>query len=376
VQGALSRVVRSTHGLQFELVSGDAIPSSLRSGWGKHAAEASVSPFAWPAFFDAWCSAFSDDRIGLVVAGWDRDELAFVLPIWHSRDRPSDWETLGAFRADYTEAIARQRPMEAGAAFWRWLERDAACRTAKLARIPADNLLARTVPSSTLARRGRVYRGAINLMRSRRLRYVSTDTQQEHPYADRTLIVQLAERLDARYMRRNMKMLSKAGGDLSYAVIHGARAIAPLLPRFFELHVANFAGTGRTSQFESDRDRAFYQALVEHPELGETIYMDVLRVADRLVAMHLGFQHQGCIYYYKPAFDLELAKASPGKILLAHIFARATQQGVHRVDLLKGLESYKTEWANRSLTTLTSSLVHRDAHDVLRRVGRTLRAPT
>jgi CelD/BcsL family acetyltransferase involved in cellulose biosynthesis len=75
--------------------------------------------------------------------------------------------------------------------------------------------------------------------------------------------------------------------------------------------------------------------------------------------MHLGFQHGGVIYYYKPAFDLEFGKASPGRILLSYMFARAAEQGMQRFELLKGNEAYKSEWTNRCMPTLTSTLTRR-----------------
>jgi CelD/BcsL family acetyltransferase involved in cellulose biosynthesis len=196
-----------------------------------------------------------------------------------------------------------------------------------------------------------------------------TTEQREHPFADAARIGELATRVDAKYMRRNVKMLEKQG-TLRYEILREPSAIRPLLDDFFAMHVRNFAGTGRVSQFASPDDRHFYEYLVALPSLRDVIRMDVLYVADRPVALHLGFEHRGWIYYYKPTFDLDHAKASPGKIMLAHLFARAASDGVERIDLLKGKEPYKDEWANHSRVTGTTNLVERSVTDLVRAARR------
>ena len=94
--------------------------------------------------------------------------------------------------------------------------------------------------------------------------------------------------------------------------------------------------------------------------------LDVLSVGGKPAAMHFGFHHPDAIYWYKPAFDLELSKGSPGRVLLAHLFARADAQGLDRVDLLKGTEDYKTDWANHSRETITSTLIARTPRELVR----------
>jgi CelD/BcsL family acetyltransferase involved in cellulose biosynthesis len=345
-----------------------------RHAWRVWGDRPGVSPFASPAFFDAWCRAFGDERPASVVIGQRGRELALVLPLWHLAGVPRRWESLGAFRADYPEPVIAEDAAELGRTFWQWAEREAPCQFIRLARVPRDSLLGRTVPDATFERRGRTLRAARNLVRARALRYLYSDTLREHPYADRAAIRQHAAKHPAANSRQRIRMLAKmAGGEVSYTRLYG-RDVADALPAFFAMHVTTFAGTGRASQFESARDRVFFEHLVGHPEHARALHMDVLTAAGKPAAMHLGFEQGGVLYYYKPTFELTLAKASPGKILLSHMFVRAEADGLDRVDLLKGTEAYKAEWASETRTTITSRLVWPSVGEAVRAAVRRWRA--
>lgn len=313
-----------------------------------------------PGFFDAWCHAFSDDRTGFVVVGKHRHTTELIVPMWHFNEDPLRWYSLGAFRADYTEPLSKSDEPELAMSFWTWLEREAPCTSVKLSRLREESLLAIHAPRGT---RHRVTSAAYTMLRRGSSRYLNTTMEREHPFADQERVKELAERIDSKETRRKLNVLAKQG-PVTYRTIK-ARDIAPLLPTFFEMHVANFAGTGRTSQFTASRERVFYEQLAAHPDLAETVYMDILAVGDTPVAMHFGFQDAERIYWYKPAFDLRVEKGSPGRVLLAHLFARAAATGVREVDLLKGTEAYKQDWANHSRMTTTSTLVARGMRDIV-----------
>lgn len=361
--------MRADRRVELEVVAGEDL-HRYRAAWVDLSRESSVTPFGFPGFFAAWREAFTPDRTGFAVIGVVGSSLELILPLWCTPERSNDWNSLGAFRADYTEATSRDEDPEIAAAFWTWLTRRAPCRSARLARIPADSYLGRTIPATAFERRGRMLTAASSLLIARRARYLTTHIHDEHPYADRTQIELQADRLERSATRRNLKMLEKYGA-VAYETVFGTRELLALLPTLFDMHVANFAGTGRASQFENANEQRFVEALAIQPDLAGVIYMDVLRVGGRPVAMHLGFQHGGRIYYNKPTFDLDLGKASPGKTLLAYLFARAKQQGIERVDLLKGTESYKSDWANHSRRTITTMLVERGLRELARAtVGR------
>ena len=323
-----------------------------------------TSPFASPGFFDAWCDAFSSTRTGFVVAGFTGDTPRIVLPLWYGSERDT-WFSLGEFRADYSEAVGDDAACDE---LWSWLQREAPCRLLKIGRVPRDTAFGRTAPPVGGIRE-RIREAATSFVRERRVRYHETHELQEHPYTDRARLAELAARIDSKDTKRKINVLRREG-ELVYEVVRGAE-IAARLPAFFALHRASFAGTQRTSQFERADECRFYEALVAR--LAETVTLDVLRVGERPVAMHFGFQHAKTIYWYKPVFDLELSKGSPGRVMLAHLYARALRENVDRVDLLKGDETYKDDWAANVRITVTSTIVERSVRDVLAGLERRLR---
>lgn len=348
--------------LRFEVIGASEL-GRLRPTWNEWSQRAGT-PFAFPAFFDAWSVAFQRERTAFVVAGFGDRTLRFLLPLWHANGRPDEWSSLGTFRADYTECLTASDDPAIGEMFWRWLARRAPCRSAKIAMLPSDSLLGRTAPKPALGISDRAYQAAASLLRSGKARYSTTSVQAVHPFADQPHIRELATRIDSRETRRKLNVLRR-DGEVSYTVLHGATSIAPWLQTLFDMHVSNFEGTGRASQFAAAQERAFYNALVTSRELDNIIYLDLLTVGSRPAAMHLGFQHRKRIYWYKPAFDLQLAKGSPGRVLLAHLFARADREHVERVDLLKGDEPYKKEWASASRSTISTTLVERPLREII-----------
>ena len=66
-----------------------------------------------------------------------------------------------------------------------------------------------------------------------------------------------------------------------------------------------------------------------------------LRAGDRLVAVHMGMRSRSVLHYWFPAYDATLAKYSAGIVLLLRIAQAAAAQGVHTIDLGRGLSQYK-----------------------------------
>lgn len=339
-------------------------PRTLRGRWEQLARGG--SPFAHAGFFEAWAEAFGDERSPFVIAVKRAGAVEMIVPMWHARGAEREWSSLGAFRADYTEAAHAADDRALGRAFWDWLGRSAPCSSAKISRLRGDSMLARTAPRM-LSTVQRARAAASALLAGGGLRFLESREAAEHPYADAVKIAELAARIDSRDTKRKLNVLGRHGA-VRYRTVRG-RELEQLLPRFFELHRTGFAATGRSSQFEDKREQAFYLALAAREDLAELLYMDVLEAGSRLAALHLGFADATTIYWYKPAFDIELEKASPGRILLAHLFSRARAGGVQRVDLLKGLEPYKSDWSNQIQRTLTIEARQVSVRAIARRLG-------
>jgi CelD/BcsL family acetyltransferase involved in cellulose biosynthesis len=78
--------------------------------------------------------------------------------------------------------------------------------------------------------------------------------------------------------------------------------------------------------------------------------LSVLYAGDQMAAVHLGMRSRNVFHYWIPAYNPELAKYSPGAILLLEMAMTASATGVTRIDLGTGNEKYKQRFKSGSLT--------------------------
>lgn len=142
-----------------------------------------------------------------------------------------------------------------------------------------------------------------------------------------------------RYLRRE--------GELDVFHTRDGAAILPHLEAFFEQHIARWADTRFPSLFRDPAQRAFYRRLCE--VAGDTGWLRFTRVAwnGTPMAFHFGFCHDGTYLWYKPSFAVELAKRSPGEVLLRQLLLAAIDEGAQTFDFGLGDEAFKQRFANR-----------------------------
>lgn len=86
---------------------------------------------------------------------------------------------------------------------------------------------------------------------------------------------------------------------------------------------------------------AFFTDLYERGRL----VVSTVTVEERLVAAHLGVLHEGTMYYWVPAYDVDVAKYSPGSLLLEEMLRASHARGDKVFDFLEGFEPYKMFYA-------------------------------
>jgi CelD/BcsL family acetyltransferase involved in cellulose biosynthesis len=62
--------------------------------------------------------------------------------------------------------------------------------------------------------------------------------------------------------------------------------------------------------------------------------------------MHFGFEFGDRLTWYKPAFDVEFAKHSPGEVLIKYLLEYALERKVGELDFTIGEEAFKYRFAN------------------------------
>jgi CelD/BcsL family acetyltransferase involved in cellulose biosynthesis len=126
----------------------------------------------------------------------------------------------------------------------------------------------------------------------------------------------------------------------------------PYMDRFFAQHISRWAGSATPSLFLDERNQAFYRELVRAMSHCGWLVLSVVELDDRPLAMHCGFDYGGRFLWYKPSFDVEHAKHSPGLVLLRYLIGYAIEHQLEEFDFSIGDEPFKFRFANRVRTTV------------------------
>ena len=137
-------------------------------------------------------------------------------------------------------------------------------------------------------------------------------------------------------------------GRLDVEHFDDSAQVHPVLPDFFDQHIARWAGTPFPSLFLEEKQQDFYRRLVE--TMGPRGWLRFCRVSldDEAVAFHLGFLFQDTFLWYKPSYDIELARQSPGEVLLRALLLRCQEEHAEVFDFGLGDEPFKQRFATEN----------------------------
>jgi CelD/BcsL family acetyltransferase involved in cellulose biosynthesis len=97
--------------------------------------------------------------------------------------------------------------------------------------------------------------------------------------------------------------------------------------------------------------------------------LSTLTIDGRVVAAHMGMRSATVLHWWYPAYDVSIAKFSPGLILLLEICRNAARHGISTIELGAGNEPYKFLFANAGLE-VASGFVGTFSWPLLVRKGR------
>lgn len=123
--------------------------------------------------------------------------------------------------------------------------------------------------------------------------------------------------------------------------------ILPYLEEFFAQHVERWSSTPYHSLFEDPAQRMFYRELVQCAANTGWLRFTRLEWGCRHIAFHFGFCFAGTYLWYKPSFDIDLARRSPGEVLLRQLLLAAAREHTKEFDFGLGEEPFKARFANR-----------------------------
>lgn len=158
-------------------------------------------------------------------------------------------------------------------------------------------------------------------------------------------------------LRRRQNYFQRQG-RLDYKTLSNGDVLL-YLDRFFEQHIARWAGTVTPSLFLDVRNQAFYRALAQEMSGIGWLVLSVVELDGQPLAMHYGFDYNGRFLWYKPSFDIVHAKHSPGLVLLRYLIGTAIEQQLDEFDFSIGDEPFKERFSNKIRTTVQLQ-IHKD----------------
>jgi CelD/BcsL family acetyltransferase involved in cellulose biosynthesis len=147
-------------------------------------------------------------------------------------------------------------------------------------------------------------------------------------------------------LRRHERFFAKHG-TLQVQHVRSGEEIRAHLDGFFRQHVDRWAGTPHPSLFRDPTQCRFYEGLTHGAEQADWLRFTSVQWDGRPIAYHFGFCHRGRFLWYKPSFEIQLARHSPGEVLLRHLLLSAIQEDAEVFDFGLGDEAFKQRFATQ-----------------------------
>jgi len=156
-------------------------------------------------------------------------------------------------------------------------------------------------------------------------------------------------------LRRHERGLAR-DGSLRVTLLRDAQDVLPWLQPFFEQHVDRWAATPYPSLFCDEEQRHFYERVAIAGGSEGWLRFAVVEWDDRPIAFHFGTSRGGRFLWYKPSFAIDLARRSPGEVLLRSLLLGAVAEGVRMFDFGLGDEAFKLRFSDQVSTVTTWGL--------------------
>ena len=150
-----------------------------------------------------------------------------------------------------------------------------------------------------------------------------------------------------RSLLRHEKFFRREGG-LEVLHFSSAEDIAPRLEGLFSQHIHRWSGTPFPSLFLDETQKRFYQRLTTLGSAAGWLRFTELRWKQMPIAFHFGSSYAGTYLWYKPSFNIALARHSPGEVLIRQLLLAAIEEGVHTFDFGLGDEAFKQRFATQT----------------------------
>ena len=163
---------------------------------------------------------------------------------------------------------------------------------------------------------------------------------------------------DAAKKLRKKRQKLESMGAVAHVVARDETTARRILDAFFEQKLARFREKNIESVFETAEARAFMEsaALAGLEDGAPALELQALTLDDRIIATYGGGVHRGRLHLMVNSFDgdIEIARCSPGDLLLQSIIEAGCAAGLTSFDLGIGEARYKDSWCDESVAMFDS----------------------
>jgi hypothetical protein len=141
--------------------------------------------------------------------------------------------------------------------------------------------------------------------------------------------------------RRRRNKLAKALGDVELR-LDDRRPEALALGMKWKS--AQYVASGYDDAFADAKHRRLFTELSARG----LVLVSSLSAGDDVIAVHLGASYEGRTYWWIPSYNPELARFSPGRLMLEALLRASFERGDQEFDFLIGDEAYKWHYATHT----------------------------
>ncbi len=170
--------------------------------------------------------------------------------------------------------------------------------------------------------------------------------------------------------RRKKRRIEREVGPLRYEPHVSTPAVLATCIRW---KVQQYRRTGVVNIFKYSWTAKLLHSILDYHSRDFASAMPVCYAGDRIVAVNFGMRSGDVFHSWFPAYDAELAQYSPGLLHFVEMMKAAKSQGINRIVLGKGDESYKKRLMNGADRVAQGCVDMRQALGTVRRTWKRMR---
>jgi hypothetical protein len=138
----------------------------------------------------------------------------------------------------------------------------------------------------------------------------------------------------------------KKSGDLRHEALDSNQTIDEHIDTFFKQHINRWQNTSTPSLFLSENNTAFYRILSKRLLNNNQLLFSLVTLNNKPLAYHFGFEYNNVVTWYKPSFDIQYAKHSPGTLMARYLIDYCLTNKKKELDFTIGNEPFKGRFTN------------------------------